>query len=111
MYTCTCTFHRNSTSIQHLIYMVMHMYVIHVLEQEQATCIHNVYTFLMQIESGHRTSSDLMEDFCDGRAFAEHPLFSLHSNGLQVFFYFDELEVCNPLGSKTKLHTWVCLVV
>jgi len=45
-----------------------------------------------------------MEDFCDGKAFADHPLFSLHSNALQVFLYFDELEVVNPLGSKTKLH-------
>ena len=56
------------------------------------------------MESGHKTSSDLMEDFCDGKVFAVHPLFSLHLNALQVFLYFDELEVCNPLGSKTKLH-------
>ena len=40
----------------------------------------------------------------DGIAFAAHPLFSLHSNALQVLFYYDELEVVNPLGSKTKLH-------
>ena len=56
------------------------------------------------MESGHKTTSDLMEDFCDGKVFAAHPLFFLHLNALQVFFYFDELEVCNPLGSKTKLH-------
>ena len=56
------------------------------------------------MESGHKTSSDLMEDFCDGKAFTAHPLFPLHLNVLQVFLYFDELDVCNPLGSNTKLH-------
>ena len=58
----------------------------------------------MQVESGHRSQSGFLEDFCDGKAFATHPLFSVHVNALQVFFYYDELEVCNPLGSKTKIH-------
>ena len=29
---------------------------------------------------------------------------SLHSDALQVFFYYDDLEVCNPLGSRRKIH-------
>ena len=45
-----------------------------------------------------------MEDFCDGKTFKLHPLYSLHQKALQIFFYFDELELCNPLGSKTKTH-------
>lgn len=45
-----------------------------------------------------------MNDFCDGKTFKSHPLFSVHSNALQIFFYFDELEICNPLGSKAKIH-------
>ena len=80
-------------SVQYLIYVYI------TAEQTMAAKL-----FVMQVESGHRTSSGLMEDFCDGRAFAAHPLFSLHSNALQVLFYYDELEVVNPLGSKTKLH-------
>ena len=45
-----------------------------------------------------------MEDFCDGKAFKSHLLYSVHHKALQIFFYFDELELCNPLGSKTKIH-------
>ena len=45
-----------------------------------------------------------MEDFCDGELFSKHPLYSVHQNALQIFFYFDEVEYCNPLGSKTKTH-------
>ena len=44
-----------------------------------------------------------MEDYCDGEAFAAHPLFSAHLD-FQIFFYFDELEVANPIGSKAKIH-------
>ena len=54
--------------------------------------------------NGHKSKSGLMEDFCDGATFAVHPLFSVKVDSLQVFFYYDEIEVCNPLGSKTKTH-------
>ena len=27
-----------------------------------------------------------------------------HCDGLQLFLYFDEVEICNPLGSKRKKH-------
>ena len=33
-----------------------------------------------------------------------HPLFATHPSALQILFYFDDVEVCNPLGSKTKTH-------
>ena len=45
-----------------------------------------------------------MEDYCDGEAFKSHPLFSLHTRALQILFYFDELEICNPIGTKAKIH-------
>ena len=41
-----------------------------------------------------------MEDFCDGEFFSKHPLYSVHRNALQIFFYFDEVEYCNPLKTK-----------
>lgn len=28
----------------------------------------------------------------------------MHANSLQIMFYFNELEVANPLGSKAKIH-------
>ena len=36
--------------------------------------------------------------------FQHHRLFATHANALQILFYFDDVEVCNPLGSKTKTH-------
>ncbi len=36
--------------------------------------------------------------------FRSHPLFSVHCDGLQLFLYYDDVEVCNPLGSKRKIH-------
>ena len=46
-----------------------------------------------------------LEDYCDGTQFAEHPLFSLDECGLQVMLYYDDVEVCNPLGSSATVHS------
>ncbi len=46
----------------------------------------------------------VLSDFCDGQVYKSHPLFSVDLSSLQIFFYFDDLEVCNPLGSKAKIH-------
>lgn len=56
-----------------------------------------------QVESGHCDSINI-SDYCDGTVFHSHSLFSVKSSALQLFFYFDDLEVCNPLGSRTKTH-------
>ena len=53
--------------------------------------------------NGHE-NSHILSDFCDGQAYKSHPLFSVNSGSLQILFYFDDLEVCNPLGSKAKIH-------
>ena len=36
--------------------------------------------------------------------FLSHPLFSLHPNNLQLFLYYDHVELCNPLRSKKHKH-------
>ncbi len=56
------------------------------------------------MEGGHLSGSEVLEDYCDGQVCRAHPLFSVHVSALQVFFYYDDLEVCNPLGSKAKVH-------
>ena len=56
------------------------------------------------IDNPHRRSDDKLEDFCDGELACNHPLFSNDPLALQVIAYFDELEVCNPLGTHTKKH-------
>lgn len=62
--------------------------------------------FLMyiQIASGHQSTSGYMKDFCDGKRFQSHPLYSVQSKGLQIFMYYDDVEICNPLGSKRSIH-------
>ena len=45
-----------------------------------------------------------MGDYCDGSTFQEHPLYKDHPDGLQIKLYYDDLEICNPLGSKVNKH-------
>ena len=53
---------------------------------------------------GHKSHSDILSDFCDGSRYQCHPLFSASQPTLQIHLYYDELEVCNPLGSKRSKH-------
>ena len=46
----------------------------------------------------------MIEDFCDGELFFNHPLFTQHPDALQILAYFDEVELCNPLGTHVKKH-------
>jgi hypothetical protein len=52
----------------------------------------------------HRRKDGLITDYCDGYAFSLHPLFSRDPQALQIILYYDEVEVVNPLGSKTSKH-------
>ena len=45
-----------------------------------------------------------IEDFCDGERYKNHPLFSKDASALQIIAYYDEVEICNPLGSHVKQH-------
>ena len=45
-----------------------------------------------------------MGDYCDGCQYRRHPLFSEDEPSLQISLYYDDLEICNALGSKTKIH-------
>ena len=45
-----------------------------------------------------------MEDFCDGSLYKAHPLFSHEPASLQIMLYYDDVELCNPLGSRAKVH-------
>ena len=56
----------------------------------------------LQIKNVHKSCNEIMSDFCDGEAYGAHPLFSVHEDAPQINFYFDELEVCNPLGLNQK---------
>jgi thymidine kinase len=45
-----------------------------------------------------------LEDYCDGLLFHNHEIFQNHPCALQILAYYDELELCNALGSYVKKH-------
>ena len=46
----------------------------------------------------------MVGDYCDGQKFQNHPLYRTNPSALQLIIYYDELELCNPLGSRRKKH-------
>ena len=48
--------------------------------------------------------SNLYSDLRDGTYFKKHPLFSKDIPSLQIQFFYDDFEPCNPLGSKKGSH-------
>ena len=58
----------------------------------------------MQVTTSHSSSDGLLRDMCDGSYFREHPLFQAHPDALQLQLFYDDVEVVNPLGTKTKKH-------
>jgi hypothetical protein len=50
------------------------------------------------------SQNDRMSSFTDGEVFKDSCFFLFHPNALRLHFYFDEFEVCNPLGSKRGKH-------
>lgn len=57
-----------------------------------------------QILNSHASDCGYLGDYCDGKLFHENLLFQEDPCALQIQLYYDELEVCNPLGSKAKKH-------
>lgn len=53
---------------------------------------------------GHKRCDELISDYCDGSSIREHGLFSDDNKHLQIILYYDDVEMCNPLGSKVKKH-------
>lgn len=54
---------------------------------------------------GHQRQGDIV---VDSRHAKDHPLFSKNNCALQIFLYYDEAEICNPIGhgrAKHKLGT------
>lgn len=54
-----------------------------------------------EVENGHVSNDDIMRDFCDSQGYQGHPLFGRLKSALQINLFFDEVDVVNPLGSKT----------
>ena len=52
----------------------------------------------------HRSTDDIMRDYCDGAQFKKKTLFNEDANALQIHCFYDDFETVNPIGSKTKIH-------
>lgn len=60
---------------------------------------------LYQVEHPHQSKDGYLRDVAGGTfCTCEHPIFSQDKKALQVIGYDNDLEVANPLGSKTKIH-------
>lgn len=57
-----------------------------------------------QVNTSHVRSDNILSDYSDGSVFRSHPLFSIDPKALQIIAYYDELELCNPLGTHIKQH-------
>ena len=57
-----------------------------------------------EIQTNRVSLDAVYRDYCDGSFIRNHPMFKQDSEMLQLAFYFDELEVANPLGSKRGKH-------
>lgn len=52
--------------------------------------------------NSHESPNGILMDYCDGSLFKHNPLFIEDPCALQIQLYYDEIEVCNPIGSFTK---------
>lgn len=67
--------------------------------------MHDLVCFgALQVLKSHKRSDGIMEDYCDGSTYKEHSLFSSNPTALQIMLYYDDVEICNPLGSRAKVH-------
>ncbi|XP_018397610.1 PREDICTED: uncharacterized protein LOC108775677 [Cyphomyrmex costatus] len=48
-----------------------------------------------------RNNEDVMKSVLDGQYYKLHEIFSKTSNSLAIILYYDELEIANPLGSRS----------
>lgn len=55
-----------------------------------------------QVITSHTSEDPVFRDFCDGSYVRNHN--TIKRTDLLISFYFDELEVANPLGSKRGKH-------
>ena len=62
------------------------------------------------INQPHTARVAKFNDMCNGNVFKENPVFSYSAHTIEIIAYYDEIELCNPLGSHTKVHKLGCLL-
>ncbi|KAJ8018667.1 hypothetical protein HOLleu_43234 [Holothuria leucospilota] len=56
------------------------------------------------ITSESSAGREMLRGFVDSEQFLQHPLFKEYPTALRIQLYYDDVEVTNPLGSKTTIH-------
>ena len=64
----------------------------------------NLFLHFLKIFNSHQSRTNVLADYCDGTLYKNHPLFSTDPSALQIFLYYDDAEVVNPLGSSATIH-------
>lgn len=59
---------------------------------------------LNEVDNPHPSDDGVLRDVMDGGFYHTHPIFGISNGALQLFGYYDDLELANPLGSKSKIH-------
>ena len=67
-------------------------------------CPYTQIVLIIKVMEGHHRNDNLIEDFCDAQAYKAHHLFSNDPTSLQIMLYYDDLEICNPIGSHSTKH-------
>ena len=66
--------------------------------------------FLSKMRFSIENISGSYFDFCDGSFFQNNAVFKENpTNCLQIIAYYDEIELCNPLGTSVKKHKLGCI--
>ncbi len=73
---------------------------------DQQAVFSTICTVCSLLNSGQGVEPELSPYVCHHTptCVSGHPLFSVHECGLQVMLYYDDVEVCNPLGSAATVH-------
>ncbi|KAK3107180.1 hypothetical protein FSP39_008706, partial [Pinctada imbricata] len=52
----------------------------------------------------YSTVDGFLLDIIDGSVFKDHEIFCAFETSLQLLLYYDDVEICNPLGKKAGTH-------
>ena len=61
-----------------------------------------MYFITSEVMNSHSLPGNMLGDYCDGELFLSSKLFQEDPCALQIQLYYDEVELCNPIGSKAK---------
>lgn len=64
----------------------------------------DVYIKHNDAQNKHVCDTGIYQDICCGSTFQKNQLFSQHPQSVQIMLAADDLEICNPLGSRSTIH-------